>query len=82
MAAAHLKAPLVGYWPAETAYCGGKAAFVSPAMAQLVLDRTPHIDRQAYRCRNCGKWHLGRTKGDISGVAQARRELIRKEERP
>lgn len=56
-----------------SAQCHGKVTFDSPGLARSVLDRQARqrrkrkrsrhedeIPSQAYRCRHCGKWHLGR----------------------
>lgn len=82
MAAAHLRGPAVGYFPSALACCDGKIGFVTPTLARDVAKRHPYEERQVYRCRNCGKWHLARRNGETAaaGVTK-RRDLIRKEER-
>ena len=65
MPPAHLKGPAdvdVGRRRYVHTGCFGKTAFVSAAKAMEVAKRTSvNLDAAitSYRCRSCGRWHLG-----------------------
>lgn len=49
-------------WYARQAGCTGKAPFESRALAEKVALRRRKQgkrDNHAYKCRFCGKWHIG-----------------------
>jgi hypothetical protein len=39
--------------------CDGKVGFDSYKLANGVTARKNRKGRNAYRCKNCGKWHVG-----------------------
>jgi ribosomal protein L44E len=42
------------------ATCNGKQGYDSPALAQKIAKRRKRIAvRVTYKCKECGKWHLG-----------------------
>lgn len=43
----------------EISSCTGKIAFDSAIIANTVRRRRKGDNREAYRCENCGRWHLG-----------------------
>lgn len=60
---AQIKPPrhqLVALDPAalQAASCLDKIAFDQPGLARSAAKRKP--GRSHYRCRHCGKWHVGR----------------------
>lgn len=48
---------------ARDVVCTGKATFKSRADVEFAIHRTKRVvaKRQAYKCRNCGMWHMGGT---------------------
>lgn len=45
----------------EVSACLGKEAFATPQLAHEVITKRRSRDpRQVYRCRYCGKFHVGR----------------------
>ena len=62
-------------------HCIGKVAFDSAALAHAVVNRYQYSvaeKRTLYRCRKCGKWHVGR-EGWMSGVSKDYHKMVRKE---
>lgn len=54
------------YDPVPAHSCTGKIAFDSPALAREVAQRSRrkhHAAVQPYRCKHCGKWHVGDHQG-------------------
>lgn len=71
MSAAYLKAPealpstQIPYW------CAGKQSFDSPVHAHLASGRRRDCPREHYRCRSCGKFHVGTAGGGSTMLASA-----------
>jgi hypothetical protein len=64
---AELSAPWEGrYARSKATGCDGKTEYLSPKAAKLVADQMSRRCRHGvkppniYRCRHCGKWHVGR----------------------
>jgi predicted RNA-binding Zn-ribbon protein involved in translation (DUF1610 family) len=50
-------------------HCNGKQSFVSPHLARKIIarDRRRKGGMNVYRCRECGQFHIGHSKGSTIG---------------
>ncbi len=59
MSAAYLKAPWALPSTQIPFWCAGKVAFDSAILAHAAAIRRRDCPREHYRCRGCGKFHVG-----------------------
>lgn len=82
MSAAYLNGPSVATIKERSPWCFGKVRFDSATIAILVVNRRKRRrDAQqsnAYYCRTCGGYHVGRAdKDNVPASMAVRRELVR-----
>ena len=77
MPPAYLKGPPalpstnIAYW------CFGKERFESAILANEVAQREPSKNREGYRCRSCGGWHIGTPLKGAPASRKVRDQTIR-----
>lgn len=66
--------------PGALASCAGKQAFDSEALARAVASRRKRGHTyEHYRCKECGKWHVGNHTGYVQTAKTAKPKAVRDE---